>query len=109
MIAGITDGYTTVTATLKAGTTVIAAAEMAVIVSPVAENQVRITTKSTVLNMEIGTSLTVEAALQGAGLSPTDGYDITWKSSDSKIASLLATEQNITRGNSAYITAKTAG
>jgi hypothetical protein len=109
MIADISDGYTTVTATLKAGTTVIAAAEMAVIVSPVAENQVRITTKSTVLNMEIGASLTVEAALQGAGVSPTDGYDITWKTSDSKIVGLLATEQHITKGNSAYITAKSAG
>ncbi|MDR2053097.1 MAG: hypothetical protein LBP80_06765 [Treponema sp.] len=109
MIAGITDGYTTVTATLKAGAAIAATAEMAVIVSPVAENQMRIATKSTVLNMEIGTSLTVEAALQGAGISPTDGYDITWKSSDSKIASLLATEQNITKGNSAYITAKAAG
>jgi hypothetical protein len=109
MIAGITDGYTTVTATLKAGTTVAAVADMAVIVSPAAENQVRITTKSTVLNMEIGTSLTVEAALQGAGITPTDGYDITWRTSDSNIASLLATEQNITKGSSAYITAKTAG
>jgi hypothetical protein len=109
MIAGLTDGYTTVTAALKAGAAVIAVAEMAVIVSPVAENQARITAKSTVLNMEIGTSLTVEAALQGAGLSPTDGYDITWQSSDSTIAGLLATEQNITRGNSAYVTAKAAG
>ena len=109
MIAGITDGYTTVTATLKAGTTVIAVAEMAVIVSPVTENQVRITTKTTVLNMEIGTSFTVEAALQGAGVSPTDGYDITWRSSDSTVVSLLATEQNITKGNSAYVTAKSAG
>jgi hypothetical protein len=109
MIAGLLDGYTTVTATLKAGAAVIAAAEMGVIVSPVAENQVMITSKSTVLNMEMGTSLTVEAALQGAGVSPTDGYDISWKTSDSKIASLLATEQNITKGNSAYITAKSAG
>jgi hypothetical protein len=109
MIAGITDGYTTVTATLKAGTTVIAVAEMAVIVSPVTENQVRITTKTTVLNMEIGASLTVEAALQGAGVGPTDGYDITWRSSDSAVAGLLATEQNITKGNSAYVTAKSAG
>ena len=109
MIAGITDGYTTVTATLKAGTTVIAVTEMAVIVSPVAENHVRITTKTTVLNMEIGASLTVEAALQGAGLNPTDGYDITWKTSDGAVAGLLATEQNITKGNSAYVTAKSAG
>jgi hypothetical protein len=109
MIAGISDGYTAVTATLKAGTTVIAVAEMAVIVSPVAENQVRITTKSTVLNMEIGSSLTVEAALQGAGIGPTDGYDITWKTSDSAIVGILATEQNITKGNAAYITAKSAG
>ncbi|MDR2021046.1 MAG: hypothetical protein LBQ14_09815, partial [Treponema sp.] len=109
MIAGLTDGYTTVTATLKTGTTVTAVAELAVIVSPVAENQARITTQSTVLNMEAGTSLTVEAALQGAGVSPTDGYEITWKSSDSSIAGLLATEQHITKGNSAYITAKAAG
>jgi hypothetical protein len=109
MIAGITDGYTTVTAALKAGTTVIASAEMAVIVSPVAENQVRITTKSTVLNMEIGASLTVEAALQGAGISPTDGYDITWQTSGHAIVSLLATERHITKGNSAHITAKSAG
>jgi hypothetical protein len=109
MIAGIADGHATVTATLKAGTAVVAVAEMAVIVSPVAENQIRITTKSTVLNMEIGAGLTVEAALQGAGLSPTDGYDIAWKSSDSNTVGLLSTEQNITRGNSAYITAKSAG
>jgi hypothetical protein len=43
------------------------------------------------------------------GISPTDGYDITWKTGDSKIVGLLATEQNITKGNSAYITAKSAG
>jgi hypothetical protein len=109
MIAGVADGHTTVTATLKAGSAVIAAAEMAVIVSPAAENPVRITTKSTVLNMEAGSSLAVEAALQGAGISPADGYDITWKTSDSKIVSLLDTGQNVTRGNSAYITAKSAG
>jgi hypothetical protein len=109
MIAGLRDGYTTVTATLKAGTTVIATAGMAVIVSPAAENQARITTKSTVLNMERGTSLTVEAALQGAGIGPTDGYDISWNSSDPGILSLLATEQNITRGSSAYVTAKAPG
>ncbi|MDR2159693.1 MAG: Ig-like domain-containing protein [Treponema sp.] len=109
MIAGVRDGYTTVTATLKAGTAVIATAGMGVIVSPAADNPARITTKSTVLNMERGTSLTVEAALQGAGINPTDGYDISWKSSDPNILSLLATEQNITKGNSAYVTAKAAG
>jgi hypothetical protein len=109
MIAGLLDGHTTVTAALMAGTEVIAAAEMAVIVSPAAENQARITTKSTVLNMETGASLTVEAALQGAGVTPTDGYDIAWETSDRTVAGLLSTEQNVTKGNSAYITAKSPG
>jgi hypothetical protein len=109
MIAGLKDGYTTVIASLKTGNTVIASAEMGVIVSPVAENQARITSKSTVLNMETGASLTVEAALQGAGITPTDGYDISWKTSDAKVLNLLATEQNVTKGNSAYVTAKSPG
>jgi hypothetical protein len=109
MIAGISDGHTTIIASLKSDAGTIAAAEMAVIVTPAAENAVKITTKSTVLNMELGTSLTIEAALAGAGVSPTDDYDISWKTSNSAVVSLLATEQNSTTGRSAYVTAKQAG
>jgi hypothetical protein len=109
MIAGVSDGYTVITAALKSPSGIIAIADMAVIVSPIAENEVTITTKSTVLTMETGKSVTVEAALQGAGLSPTDEYDLSWKSSDTGIAGLLLTERNITKGKSAYITAKNPG
>jgi hypothetical protein len=109
MIAGVSGGYTTITAALKSDTGVIATAEMGVIVSPVAEDAVTITTKSTVLNMETGQSMTVEAALQGKGISPPDEYDLLWKTSDSRIVNLPTTEQNITKGKSAYITAKNSG
>jgi hypothetical protein len=109
MIAGVSDGYTTITAALKSDAGTIAVAEMGIIVTPVAENPIKITTKSTVLNMELGTSVTVEAALAGAGVSPVDEYSLEWKSSNSQVANLLATEQNITRGKSAYITARNSG
>jgi hypothetical protein len=109
MIAGISAGYTTVTATLRSDAGVIAVAEMAVIVSPVAEGEAAISTQSTILNMETGQSMTVEAALKGAGLSAPDDYDLSWQSSDQTIASLLATEQNLTKGKSAYVTARNPG
>jgi hypothetical protein len=109
MIAGVSDGYTTIRAVLKSDTGIIAQAEMSVIVSPVADDTVTITTKSTVLNMEIGQSMTIEAALKGKGISPPDEYDLSWRSSDSGIANLLATEQNVSRGKSSYITAKNSG
>jgi hypothetical protein len=109
MIAGISDGYTTVTATLKSDAGIIAIADMGVIVSPVAADSVEITTKSTVLNMELGKSITIEAALSGKNISTTDEYALSWKSSDNQIANLLANEQNMTKGKAAYITAKNAG
>jgi hypothetical protein len=109
MIAGVSDGYTTIRATLKSDTGVIAQADMAVIVSPVAEDAVTITATSTVLNMEIGQSMTVEAALKGKGIFPPDEPQLSWKSSDPTIVNLLATEQNVTKGTSAYITAKNSG
>jgi hypothetical protein len=109
MIAGLADGHTVITATLKSDAGIIAVSELAVIVTPVAENAVTITTKSTVLNMALGESRAVEAALQGAGITPQDEYDLSWRSSDSGIVDILATEQNVTKGNSAYITAKGAG
>jgi hypothetical protein len=109
MIAGISDGYTTVTAVLKSGTSTIAVANMAVIVTPETVNSAKLSTKSTVLNMEIGSSMTIEAALSGAGIVPTDTYNISWASSDRHAAELLATEQSVTKGKSAYLTAKNAG
>jgi hypothetical protein len=53
--------------------------------------------------------LCVYHALKGKDISSPDEYDLSWKSSNTQIVSLLATEQNVSRGKSAYITAKNSG
>jgi hypothetical protein len=109
MLAGVGEGATTVTAALVSASGVIATTDLAVMVTTAAQDPLSITTDSTVINMELGKSLTLDAALAGRGLSPVDDYDITWSSSDPHIASLLATEHQSTKGTSAYLTAKNPG
>lgn len=109
MIAGISPGYTTVYATLKNENGIIAKAEMAVIVSPKEEAVNTISLNSTVLNMKIGESQTLEALLSGNEITAPDSYNISWQSDNPDVVSLLATEHNETKGKNAYITAKRAG
>lgn len=109
MIAGVAPGYTTVYATLKNENGIIAKTEMAVIVSKKEEAVNTITLNSTVLNMKIGESQTLEALLTGNDITAPDNYNISWQSNNPDVVSLLATEHNETKGKNAYITAKRAG
>jgi hypothetical protein len=110
MIAGVNHGQTTITAAMKDSKgTVLGTSELAVIVSYVTPDVNKITSKVSIVNMETGSSQTLQAAVSGPGIGPSDAYDIRWVSSDPSVLSILATEQNVTRGNSAYITAKGAG
>jgi hypothetical protein len=110
MIAGVTNGQTIITATMKDSKgVVLGTSELAVIVSYVPPDENKIVSKISIVNMELNTSQTLQASLSGPGIGPSDDYDVKWSSSDPSILSILATEQNVTRGRSAYVTAKGAG
>jgi hypothetical protein len=110
MIAGVNNGQTVITATMKDSKgTVLGTSELAVIVSYAAPDEHAIVSKNSIVNMELNTSQTLQASLSGPSISPSDDYDILWSSSDPSVLSILATEQQITKGRSAYITAKSPG
>jgi hypothetical protein len=109
MIAGIKPGQTTVKAELSNSAGVIASAELAVIVRYQDPASNRITAKTGIINLKDRESLTVQAALEGSGISPGDEHQITWKTSDSSILSLLSSPGGEIRGNSAYVTARNPG
>jgi hypothetical protein len=110
MIAGAGYGTTILTAVMKDRKgTVIGTSELPVIVSYAAPDENKITSAASIVNMRAGASQTLQASLSGPGISPSDEYDILWASSDPSVLSILATEQNITKGNAAYITAKSSG
>lgn len=110
MIAGINYGQTAITAVMKdAKGTVLGTSELMVIVSYVTPDVNKIVVKASIINMEPGSSQTLQASLSGPEIGPSDAYDIQWVSSDPSVLSITATEQDITKGNSAYITAKSAG
>ena len=89
MIAGISKGSATVTAMLRTAGRIAATAQMVVIVGKAEEAVNTVSCGTTIINMEIGESKTLEALLSGAGISPVDSYDISWISSDSKTVSVL--------------------
>lgn len=109
MIAGVKSGYTTIRASLKSNNGVIGTAEMAVIISKKEEALNVISMNSTILNMELGKSQTLEAMLSGSEINTTDIYNLSWSSSDSNILSILQTENGISKGKNAYVTAKKSG
>jgi hypothetical protein len=109
MIAAVNPGQTTVVAELSSGKGIIAATELAVIVKYRDPNQNRLTTQSSILNLRDGQSMTIQAALQGAGIMPGDEHQITWVSGDSSVVSLLSSPQGDITGNSAYVTAHNPG
>ena len=109
MIAGISKGSATVTAMLRTAGGIAATVQMAVIVGKAEEAVNTVSCGTTIINMEIGESKTLEALLSGAGISPVDSYDISWISSDSKTVSVLQNGEGKSLGKNAYITAKRAG
>jgi hypothetical protein len=109
MIAGIKSGQTTVKAELSNLSGVIATAELAVIVRYQDPNANKLTVRAGVLNLKDNESLTVQAALQGSGVAAGDESQISWKSSDPSVLSLLSSSQGEIRGNSARLTAHNGG
>lgn len=113
MLAGIRKGSAQIKAVLKNSSGTVGETELAVIVGEKSENLNTISMNSTILNMNVGDSQTLETVLSGADIKPTDVHEITWEvdenAGDKGIVSLLATEQNVTKGKNAYITAKKAG
>jgi hypothetical protein len=110
MIAGIGYGTTTLTAAMKDSKgIVIGTSELPVIVSYAAPDENKISSRTSIVNMQTKTSQTLQASLSGPGIGPADEYDIQWVSSDPSVLSILATEQNISKGNAAYVTAKSSG
>ena len=109
MIAGVSRGSATVTANLKTAGGIVATAQMAVIVGKAEEALNTVSCETTIINMEVGESKTIEALLTGAGISPADSYDISWVSSDPKTVLVLQSGEGKALGKNAYITANRAG
>ncbi len=109
MIAGVSRGSATVTATLRTSDGAVGTSQMAVIVGKAEEAVNTVSCNTTIINMEIGDSKTLEALLSGSGISPVDSYDISWSSSDTKTVPVLQNGEGKSLGKNAYITAKRAG
>lgn len=111
MIAGIIQGMANITATLKTANGTVATAQMAVIVNKADATINTISMNSTVINMEIGESKTLEALLSGNGISTNDYYNLEWSltSNENSCITLLQNEAGKTTGKNSYITAKAGG
>jgi hypothetical protein len=109
MIAAVSPGQTTVIAELSNAAGTIATAELAVIVRYQDPNAAKLTTQTGIITLKDGGAMTLQAALQGAGIMPGDEHQISWTSADSSIVSLLSSPQGEIKGNSAYITAHNPG
>lgn len=113
MLAGIRQGSAKITATLKNVKGIIAESELAVIVEKRAADINTISMESTILNMNVGDSQTLEAFLNGNSVNELDVYSIKWEieetSENKGVVELLKTEQGLTMGKNAYITAKKPG
>lgn len=111
MIAGVMQGVANVTATLKTANGTVGTSQMAVIVNKADTNINTISMNSTVINMEIGESQTLEALLSGNSISTNDYYNLEWSltSNENSCISLLQNEAGKTTGKNSYITAKAGG
>lgn len=111
MIAGIIKGSATINATLKTANGTIGTTQMAVIVNKADATINTISMNSTVINMEIGESKTLEALLSGNEISTNDYYNLEWSltGNDNSCVSLLQNEAGKTTGKNTYITAKAGG
>lgn len=113
MIAGIRPGSAKITACLKNASGVIAESELAVIVERKGENINTIFMNTTILNMNPGESKTLEALLSGGDIDELDSYSIRWEVLETEesrgVLTLLKTEQGITLGKNAYVTANKPG
>ena len=111
MIAGVMKGSATVNATLKTANGTIGTTQMAVIVNQADTIINTISMNSTVINMEIGESKTLEALLSGNEISTNDYYNLEWSltSNENSCVSLLQNEAGKTTGKNSYITAKAGG
>lgn len=111
MIAGIMQGAANISATLKTANGTVGTAQMAVIVNKADATINTISMNSTVINMEIGESKTLEALLSGNSISTNDYYNLEWflTSKENSCVSLLQNEAGKTTGKNSYITAKAGG
>ena len=111
MIAGVMQGVANITATLKTENGTVGTSQMAVIVNKADETINTISMNSTVINMEIGESQTLEALLSGNSISTNDYYNLEWSltSNENSCISLLQNEAGKTTGKNSYITAKAGG
>lgn len=111
MIAGVMQGVANVTATLKTANGTVGTSQMAVIVNKADATINTISMNSTVINMEIGESQTLEALLSGNSISTNDYYNLEWSltSNENSCISLLQNEAGKTTGKNSYITAKAGG
>lgn len=111
MLAGVVKGAASITATLKTANGIVGTAQMAVIVNKADVTMNTISMNSTVINMEIGESKTLEALLVGNDITSNDYYNLEWSltSNENSCISLLQNEAGKTTGKNSYITAKTGG
>jgi hypothetical protein len=109
MLSGVSDGNTTVYANLNTDNGVIASAECSVIVYSKIVNTPSLSSKSTIVTLEKGKSVTLSAALSGTGILPADDYQIQWAVQNPAVAAVKPTVQNAAMGKDAYITAKNPG
>lgn len=111
MIAGIMQGVANISATLKTANGTVGTAQMAVIVNKADATINTISMNSTVINMEIGESKTLEALLSGNSINSNDYYNLEWSltSNENSCITLLQNEAGKTSGKNSYITAKAGG
>lgn len=111
MIAGIMQGVANISATLKTANGTVGTAQMAVIVNKADATINTISMNSTVINMEIGESKTLEALLSGNSINTNDYYNLEWSltSNENSCITLLQNEAGKTTGKNSYITANAGG
>lgn len=109
MIAGLKDGSATVRASLMSDAGRIAQSDMAVIVNNVEEGDPVIDVASTLITLDLHESQIVRASISGEQISESESHELIWETSNPDVVSLLQTETNISKGNSAHLTAKKAG
>ena len=111
-LTGLNAGTTRVHAKLMAKSTgtVQAESELLISVEESSSSLIYITASNTVISLDKGTNRTLAASLTGAGVVPTDQYNLMWKSSDATIVNIRGiSASGYASGQSVYIEALKPG
>ena len=109
MIAGISSGQTTVSASLVVDDRTVSAVELPVIVGLSQVNSNSISVVNSVITLETGRQQALSALLSGPDISEPDKFNILWVSDNPSVASLYATSNGLAKGPDALVTAAGPG